>query len=195
MERACLGRADCPAMTEPVLLTAWIDFLCPWSWVATTRLERFAQEYGELVELEWRAFMRYPEKEEHDLDAWRASTKEWLEPAMAESELTFSLWATGHAPPTHSAPALVAALVAADVDPEKAARLLEGVVPRPLHREPHHLRYGHADRPRSSGRPRRRCLCHDLPGPVRRLRQAGHRRPQRGHQARHRRHAGGDRRR
>lgn len=107
-------------MAEPVLLTAWIDFLCPWSWVVTTRLERFAQEYGDLVELEWRGFMRYPQKENRELGAWRASTKEWLEPAMAEGDLNFSLWVTTNPPPTHSAPALVAALVAADVDPERA---------------------------------------------------------------------------
>lgn len=107
-------------MGEPVLLTAWIDFLCPWSWVATVRLERVAQIYGDAVELEWRAFMRYPQKEQRDLAAWRASTTDWLEPATAEPELTFSLWATGNAPPTHSAPALVAALVAADVDPDRA---------------------------------------------------------------------------
>jgi predicted DsbA family dithiol-disulfide isomerase len=107
-------------MGEPVLLTAWIDFLCPWSWVATVRLERVAQIYGVAVELEWRAFMRYPQKEQRDLADWRASTTEWLEPATAEPELTFSLWATGNPPPTHSAPALVAALVAADVDEERA---------------------------------------------------------------------------
>jgi predicted DsbA family dithiol-disulfide isomerase len=107
-------------MAQPVTITAWIDFLDPWSWVTTTRLERLSARYGDLVELEWRAFMRYPEKQVRDLDEWRKATVEWLEPAAAEPGLGFSMWATTNAPPTHSAPALAAALVAGEEDAERA---------------------------------------------------------------------------
>jgi predicted DsbA family dithiol-disulfide isomerase len=101
-------------MAEPVLLIAWIDFLDPWSYVTTKRLEQLAPQYGDRIQLEWRAFMRYPEKREWSSEDYRVETTAWLEPASAEPELTFSLWSSGAAPPTHSAPALVAALVAGD---------------------------------------------------------------------------------
>jgi len=107
-------------MPEPVVLIAWIDFLDPWSYVVTSRIEQLAPLYGDRIQLEWRAFMRYPEKREWSLEDYRAETTKWLEPASAEPKLAFSLWSTGASPPTHSAPALVAALVAGDEDASRA---------------------------------------------------------------------------
>jgi predicted DsbA family dithiol-disulfide isomerase len=114
-------------MAPPVTLTAWIDVLDPWSWVVVTRLTRVVEHYGDTVAFEWRAFLRYPTKEVRDLEEWRRSTTEWLEPASAEPGLDFSLWSTGNPPPTHSVPALVAALVALDEDPDRAPDYLEAL--------------------------------------------------------------------
>lgn len=107
-------------MGEPVQLQAWIDVLDPWSYVVSTRLDRLVSELGDRVGLQWRAFLRQPEKQDQDPDSFRKATIEWMEPASAEPDLAFSLWATSDAPPTHSAPPLVALKVAALEDPARA---------------------------------------------------------------------------
>lgn len=107
-------------MGEPVQLTAWIDVLDPWSYVVATRLDRLVADLGDRVAVTWRAFVRLDEKQQVDADEFRKGTIEWMEPAGAEPELTFSLWATTDPPPTHSAPALVALKVAEVEDPALA---------------------------------------------------------------------------
>ncbi len=104
-------------MGEPVQLQAWIDVLDPWSYVVATRLDHLVEELGDRVVLEWRAFLRHPEKQDQDPDEFRKGTIEWMEPASAEPGLTFSLWATSDPPPSHSAPPLVALKVAALENP------------------------------------------------------------------------------
>src|SRR4029077_1139370 len=50
---------DAPA-PAPVRLIVWSDYLCPWCYVAATRLHRVQEEFGDRVELEWRSYLRRP---------------------------------------------------------------------------------------------------------------------------------------
>jgi predicted DsbA family dithiol-disulfide isomerase len=107
-------------MAGAVTLDAWIDFLCPWSYVVSTRIDRLSAEFGDRIDIEWRAFMTVTEPVERPLDEFRTSTSEWMEPASQEPSLGFSLWSTDNRPPTHSAPALAAHKVVTTADPSRA---------------------------------------------------------------------------
>lgn len=47
-------------MAQKVRLTVWSDYVCPFCYLEEPVLERLRQEYGEAVELEWRAFELRP---------------------------------------------------------------------------------------------------------------------------------------
>jgi len=47
-------------MARKVRITVWSDYVCPFCYLAEPLLERIRQEYGEAVDLEWRAFELRP---------------------------------------------------------------------------------------------------------------------------------------
>lgn len=111
-------------MSAPLEVLVWVDFLDPWSWIAATRVERVQQELGDRVTVGYRAFLGVLEPETRTVEEYRTLTTTWLDPAAREPSLSFSVWRDA-APPTHSAPAQVAARVAEQVAPERAAAYRE----------------------------------------------------------------------
>jgi predicted DsbA family dithiol-disulfide isomerase len=93
----------------PVHFTVWSDFLCPWCFVAAVRLENLHREVGDLLEIEWRAFLLRPHAEERSLDKFTQYTERWmLGPGAAEPDAPFRVWSGEHEPPSHSMPSAIA---------------------------------------------------------------------------------------
>jgi predicted DsbA family dithiol-disulfide isomerase len=97
----------------PVRFTVWSDFLCPWCCVAAYRIDRIAEEYGDAVDVEWKSYLLRPEPQHRSLESFVRYTESWRRPAAEEPGATFTVWASGAAPPSHSVPPAVAAKVAA----------------------------------------------------------------------------------
>ena len=49
-----------PFHADRIRITVWSDYVCPFCYLAEPLLERIRQEYGEAVDLEWRAFELRP---------------------------------------------------------------------------------------------------------------------------------------
>lgn len=77
------------------------------------RLDSVRREVGELLAVEWRAFLLRPEPRERPLDRFRRYTESWRRPAEAEPAAAFRVWAGDALPPSHSRPPAVAGKVAA----------------------------------------------------------------------------------
>jgi len=108
----------------PVRFIAWSDYLCPWCWNASRRLNRLADEYEGRIELEWRSYLLRPvEKTNRDLERFRRYTESWMRPAADEDAGPFRVWASEEGPPSHSVPAHRVAKAAALVSPEAFRRM------------------------------------------------------------------------
>src|SRR5262249_21906184 len=71
-------------MGAPVRLIVWSDYLCPWCYVAATRLHRLREEFGDQVELEWRSYLLRPHPDRAPtLEQFRTYTQSWARPAPA----------------------------------------------------------------------------------------------------------------
>lgn len=99
-------------MPEPVLVSVFADFLCPWCYVGSVRALRFKERHGDEVALEWKSYLLRPEPRETDVERFRAYARSWERPAALEPGLVFRCWEGDSAPPTHSLPAAVAGKVA-----------------------------------------------------------------------------------
>ena len=98
---------------EPLSVSLWSDFLCPWCWNASLRLEALQEELGDAVRVTWRSFLLRPEpRPGRDLEKFRAYTRSWERPAADEPRAAFRAWQGDAGPPTHSVPAHVAAKAA-----------------------------------------------------------------------------------
>ena len=90
---------------EVVRFIAYSDYLCPWCWNASRRLERLVDEYEGRVEIEWRSYLLRPdEKLGRDLDRFRKYTESWMRPAAEPDAGAFQVWSSTEGPPTHSLP-------------------------------------------------------------------------------------------
>jgi predicted DsbA family dithiol-disulfide isomerase len=108
-----------------VRLEVFSDFLCPWCHLAAHRLKLLEAEFGEAIELDWRAYLLRPYPEEgRDLHKFVRYTQGWLRPAAEPDAPRFRVWETTEGPPTHSIPAHVAA---------KAARAQNAEAGRAMH--------------------------------------------------------------
>ncbi len=122
-------------MGERVRLTVWSDYLCPWCFNASVRVERLQDEFGDDLEVEWRSFLLRPHPRggapafpsEDDpprrvslasLEKFRAYTRSWERPGAEEDAGTFRYWDGETPPPSHSVPSHVAAKAAASLGPE-----------------------------------------------------------------------------
>ena len=108
-----------------VQLEVFSDFLCPWCHLAAHRVKLLEAEFGDAIELTWRAYLLRPYAEEgRDLEKFMRYTQGWLRPAAEPEAPRFRVWETTEGPPTHSIPAHVAA---------KAARAQSAEAGRALH--------------------------------------------------------------
>ena len=90
---------------RPVHLIVYSDYLCPWCYNASVRLDRLRRELGDRVRIEWRSFLLRPEPSaERDLERFRRYTRSWLRPASEPDSGTFRVWETEAGPPSHSVP-------------------------------------------------------------------------------------------
>ena len=88
-----------------VRFIVYSDYLCPWCWNASRRLERLAEEYKGQIEIEWRSYLLRPEKKlGRDLDRFRRYTESWMRPGAESDAGPFRVWASDEGPPTHSVP-------------------------------------------------------------------------------------------
>jgi predicted DsbA family dithiol-disulfide isomerase len=103
----------------PVNFIAYSDYLCPWCWNASRRLERLVDEYDGRVEIEWRSYLLRPQKKVgRDLERFRKYTESWMRPGAESDAGPFQVWTSDEGPPTHSVPAHRVAKAAALVSPE-----------------------------------------------------------------------------
>ncbi len=103
----------------PVHLVVWSDYLCPWCYLGTARMERLANEFGDALRIEWRAFLLRPLPEGgRTLERFRAYTQSWLRPAGEPDAPIFRPWASDAGPPSHSVPAHLVAKAAAALGPD-----------------------------------------------------------------------------
>lgn len=102
----------------PAHLVVYSDYLCPWCFNVSVRLQRLQRELaGELI-LSWRTFLLRPEpKEGRSLAKFRAYTESWQRPAADEDAGTFRVWSSEEGPPTHSIPPHLLAKAAAELGP------------------------------------------------------------------------------
>jgi predicted DsbA family dithiol-disulfide isomerase len=93
--------------------TVWSDFLCPWCYVASVRIDRLQQEFPDVLSVEWRSYLLKPEAEPLPLEEFRDYTRLWSRPAELEPACRFTTWAGDTSPPSHSIPSAIASKVAA----------------------------------------------------------------------------------
>lgn len=106
-------------MAEVVQFIAYSDYLCPWCWNASRRLERLADEYRGRIAIEWRSYLLRPiEKPGRDLERFRKYTESWMRPGADSDAGPFRIWSSDEGPPTHSLPAHRVAKAAARVSAE-----------------------------------------------------------------------------
>lgn len=112
---------------EPVRLVAYSDYLCPWCYNASVRLERLRCREPD-VQVEWRSYLLRPRPApRRDLERFRAYTRSWERPAAEPDGGSFRVWASDAGPPSHSVPAHLVAKAAAALGPD-AFRAIHGAL-------------------------------------------------------------------
>ncbi|MFQ5698999.1 MAG: DsbA family protein [Myxococcota bacterium] len=103
---------------------AYSDYLCPWCYNASLRLERLVRAFGGRVEVDYRSFLLRPHPaEKRDLERFRAYARSWMRPGSEEDGGSFQLWETDEPPPSHSVPAHQVAKAAALLGAEPFERM------------------------------------------------------------------------
>lgn len=100
---------------DHVALVAYSDYLCPWCYNGSVRLQRLEQEFPDQVSVEYRAFLLRPTPEKRDFQKFVDYTRSWLRPASEDDSGEFTVWKTEAGPPTHSVPAHQVAKAAAEL--------------------------------------------------------------------------------
>ena len=99
---------------QPARLIVYSDYLCPWCYLGTVRLQRIGEEFRGRVEFEWRAFLLRPQPDpRRTLEKFRAYTQSWLRVAAEPDAPPFRTWESDAGPPSHSVPPHLAAKAAA----------------------------------------------------------------------------------
>jgi predicted DsbA family dithiol-disulfide isomerase len=114
---------------EPVRLTVWSDYLCPWCYLAATRMDRLREEFADRVVVDWRSYLLRPYPNPgRTLEQFRAYTRSWARPAAEPDAPAFRQWESDAGPPSHSMPphlvAKAAGTLGADAFERMHARLL-----------------------------------------------------------------------
>lgn len=115
---------------ERVDLIVHSDYLCPWCYNGTVRVQRLSEEFGDRLQVEWRSYLLRPTIDPHrTLEKFKTYTRSWQRPAEDENAGTFRVWSTDVGPPSHSIPPHLVAKAAALVSPEA----FHGIHARLLH--------------------------------------------------------------
>jgi predicted DsbA family dithiol-disulfide isomerase len=115
------GRGSLRAVS--IRLVAYSDYLCPWCYNASVRLERLAELEPD-VEVEWRSFLLRPRPSGgRDLERFRAYTESWRRPAAEPDAGRFRTWQGDAGPPSHSVPSHLVAKAAALLGPAAFRRM------------------------------------------------------------------------
>jgi predicted DsbA family dithiol-disulfide isomerase len=72
------------------------------------RLDELQREAGDMLIVQWRAFLLRPRPEERSLEQFTRYTERWARPASMEPATTFRTWSGNHQPPSHSMPTALA---------------------------------------------------------------------------------------
>ena len=104
-------------------LIVWSDYLCPWCYNGSVRLETLRDKYHGRVELEFRSFLLRPRPGARDLEKFRRYTQSWLRVAADEPAGEFRAWEGDAGPPSHSIPPHLVAKAAATLGPDAFARM------------------------------------------------------------------------
>jgi predicted DsbA family dithiol-disulfide isomerase len=106
-----------------IRLVAYSDYLCPWCYNASVRLERLVAEEPD-VEVAWRSCLLRPQPSApRDLERFRAYTQTWQRPAAEADAPRFQTWQGAAGPPSHSVPAHAVAKAAAELGPDAFRRM------------------------------------------------------------------------
>ena len=90
-------------MAQVVQFIAWSDYLCPWCWNASRRLEKLALEYRVQIDIEWRSYLLRPvANPNRDVEKFRRYTEKWLVPGADPDAGDFRVWDSPESPPTQS---------------------------------------------------------------------------------------------
>lgn len=111
----------------PLPVFVYSDFLCPWCFNASLRMQTLADELGDAVRVEWKSYLLrpHPSRTGRDLEKFRAYTRGWERPAADEPRAIFRPWQGDAGPPSHSVPAHVAAKAAASLGRREERALRE----------------------------------------------------------------------
>jgi predicted DsbA family dithiol-disulfide isomerase len=103
---------------DPVRLVVYSDYLCPWCYNASVRMEHLERELGDAVRVEWRSYLLRPDATPgRDLEKFREYTRSWRRPAAEPDCGEFRVWEGDAGPPSHSLPAQLVAKAAARISP------------------------------------------------------------------------------
>jgi predicted DsbA family dithiol-disulfide isomerase len=109
---------------QPLQLIVYSDYLCPWCYLGTVRLQRIGAEFGERVQFEWRSFLLRPHPDpRRTLEKFRAYTQSWQRLAAEPDAPPFRIWQGDAGPPSHSIPPHLAAKAAATLGPDAFRRM------------------------------------------------------------------------
>lgn len=105
-----------------IQLVAYSDYLCPWCFNASVRLERLSAE-DPAVTVSWRSYLLRPAPRERDLEKFRRYTRSWERPAAEEDAGSFQTWQGEAGPPSWSMPPHLVAKAAARLGPNAFTRI------------------------------------------------------------------------
>jgi predicted DsbA family dithiol-disulfide isomerase len=104
-------------------LIVWSDYLCPWCYNGSVRLETLREKYRDQVELEYRSFLLRPRPGGRDLEKFRRYTESWRRVAADEPAGEFRVWEGDAGPPSHSIPPHLVAKAAATLGADAFERM------------------------------------------------------------------------
>lgn len=111
---------------EPIRLIVYSDYLCPWCYLGTVRLQQIGEEFGTRVQFEWRSFLLRPQPDpRRTLEKFRAYTQSWQRVAAEPDAPPFRVWESDAGPPSHSVPPHLAAKAAATLGSDAFDRMHE----------------------------------------------------------------------
>lgn len=114
---------------ERVELVVYSDYLCPWCYNASVRLQVVQREFGERLRIDWKSYLLRPRPApDRDLEKFRAYTQSWLRPAAEPDAGSFRVWTGDAGPPSHSVPAHLVAKAAATLGPDAFGRVHDGLL-------------------------------------------------------------------
>lgn len=105
---------------DPLRFVVYSDYICPWCYNVSVRLQRLEDEYEGRVAFAWRSYLLRPNPSPRgrDLKKFRAYTKSWLRPDAEEDSGEFRVWASDEPPPAYSVPPHLVAKAAARLGPD-----------------------------------------------------------------------------